>query len=57
MQVFILMGQSNMLGFGKVGPEDKQGTLEYLIKKEGKYRHLVEDQATGRSGETFNTFK
>ena len=44
VKVFILMGQSNMLGFGKVGPEDKKGTLEYLIKKEGKYPHLVDDQ-------------
>ena len=44
VKVFILMGQSNMLGFGKVGPEEKNGTLEYLTKKEGKYPHLVDDQ-------------
>ncbi len=44
IKVFILMGQSNMLGFGRVGPEDKNGTLTYLTKKEGKYPHLVDDQ-------------
>jgi len=44
VKVFILMGQSNMLGFGRVGPEDKKGTLQYLTKKEGKYLHLVDDQ-------------
>ena len=44
VKVFILMGQSNMLGFGRVGPEDKQGTLTYLTKKEGKYPHLIDDQ-------------
>ncbi|MBW8040941.1 MAG: hypothetical protein FVQ85_13180 [Planctomycetes bacterium] len=43
VKVFILMGQSNMLGFGKVGPEEKNGTLEYLTKKKGKYAHLVDD--------------
>ena len=43
VKVFILMGQSNMLGFGRVGPEDKNGTLTYLTKKEGKYPHLVDD--------------
>lgn len=44
VKVFILMGQSNMLGFGKVGPEEKNGTLEYLTKKKGKYAHLLDDQ-------------
>jgi alpha-galactosidase len=42
VQVFILMGQSNMLGFGRIGPEDQQGTLEYLTRKEGRYPHLVD---------------
>jgi hypothetical protein len=33
VQVFILMGQSNMLGFGRVAPEDKNGTLSHLVKQ------------------------
>ena len=44
VQVFILLGQSNMLGFGRVGPEEKQGTLTHAIKTSGKYAHLVDDQ-------------
>ena len=37
VQVFILLGQSNMLGFGKVA-----GSLE-AATKEGKYPYLVDD--------------
>jgi alpha-galactosidase len=37
------MGQSNMLGFGRVGPADKQGTLEHLVK-DGKYPNLVDSE-------------
>jgi alpha-galactosidase len=44
IQVFIMMGQSNMLGFGRVGPEDQKGTLENLVRKEGRYPHLIDDQ-------------
>ncbi len=43
VQVFILLGQSNMLGFGKLGPEEKNGTLTSLTKKHGKYPHLLTD--------------
>lgn len=40
VQVYVLLGQSNMLGFGRVGPADKQGTLEYMMKEKGKYQNL-----------------
>lgn len=43
VKVFVLMGQSNMLGFGKVAGPDKAGTLEHLTQKEGKYPFLVDD--------------
>ncbi|MCB9871927.1 MAG: sialate O-acetylesterase [Planctomycetes bacterium] len=42
VQVFILMGQSNMVGFGRVSDRGKQGTLEELCTKRGKYRYLVD---------------
>ena len=42
--MFILLGQSNLLGFGRVAPADKQGTLEYMIKEKGSYQHLVDDE-------------
>jgi len=41
VQVFILMGQSNMLGFGKV-QGDQEGTLAHAID-EGKYPYLIDD--------------
>lgn len=42
VQVYIMLGQSNMLGFGRVGPQETKGTLEYLVKSQGKYPHLVD---------------
>ena len=44
VKVYILMGQSNMLGFGRINPDTTKGTLAYLTKKEGKYPHLVDDE-------------
>lgn len=43
VKVFILLGQSNMLGFGRIDPEDQKGTLSYLVKKEKKYPYLIDD--------------
>ena len=42
VQVYILMGQSNMLGFGTIaGTTD--GTLEYAVKTKNKYPYLVDN--------------
>jgi hypothetical protein len=30
VKVFILMGQSNIVGMGDIGPETNKGTLTYL---------------------------
>jgi len=43
VKVFILLGQSNMLGFGHVSPEDKEGTLEHAVRKKGMYKFMVDD--------------
>ena len=43
VQVYILMGQSNMLGAGKIGPADAPGTLEYAIQEEDKYPYLIDE--------------
>lgn len=43
VKVFILMGQSNMLGAGKVSGPDKKGSLENATKKESLYPFLVDD--------------
>lgn len=41
VKVFILMGQSNMLGFGKINGGD--GSLDHAIKTKGLYKHLQDD--------------
>lgn len=46
VKVFILMGQSNMLGLGDVGPVGKRRSLEYAVKKKRRYQFLV-----GKSGQ------
>ena len=43
VKVFILMGQSNMLEMGNVAG-DKDGTLEYAVKKEGLYPFLIDGE-------------
>jgi hypothetical protein len=43
VQVYILLGQSNMVGAGNVNPEEKDGTLTHATKKKGKYPYLVDD--------------
>ncbi|MFN7876980.1 MAG: hypothetical protein ACK5PB_16790, partial [Pirellula sp.] len=43
VKVYVMLGQSNMLGFGRVEPKDTKGTLEYLIHTKGMYTHLVDD--------------
>jgi hypothetical protein len=40
VQVFILMGQSNMVGLGKITGAD--GSLETAVKQKKKYPHLVD---------------
>lgn len=48
VQVYVMLGQSNMLGFGRVGPKDVKGSLEYLIHHSGKYPHLIDDAGNWR---------
>lgn len=44
IKVFILMGQSNMVGMGELEPETTLGTLAYLTRKKGRYPWLVDDR-------------
>lgn len=46
VQVFIMMGQSNMVGLGATGPESKNGSLEYYCKTEKKYPYLLADDGS-----------
>jgi len=43
VKVFIMMGQSNMFGMGVISPEEKNGTLEYVTKKDKKFPYLLDD--------------
>lgn len=43
VKVYILLGQSNMVGAGKVGPADKDGSLEHAVKTKKKYPYLIDD--------------
>ncbi len=42
VQVYILLGQSNMVGAGKIAG-DKEGSLEHAAKTKKKYPYLVDD--------------
>ena len=44
VQVYVMLGQSNMLGFGRVDSIDTPGTLENLVKKQNKYPHLITEE-------------
>lgn len=41
VQVYILLGQSNMLGFGKI--EGGDGTLSHAVKEKNLYPYLIDD--------------
>lgn len=41
VQVFILLGQSNMVGMGKIAGPD--GSLEHAVKTKGRYPYLVDE--------------
>lgn len=48
IKVFILLGQSNMVGMGSVKGEQKDGTLEHAVKTKNKYQYLVDDNGEWR---------
>ena len=45
VQVFVLLGQSNMLGFGKVNPTKgkAEGSLTHAVKEKALYPYLVDE--------------
>lgn len=43
IKVFILLGQSNMVGMGKVQGKDTDGTLEHAVKTKNLYQFLVDE--------------
>ena len=49
VQVFILMGQSNMVGLGKVS--GREGSLEYAVKEKKLFPYLVDAQGAWKARE------
>ena len=43
VKVFVLAGQSNMVGMGNIGALGTPGSLETITKNENKFTHLVDD--------------
>jgi len=43
VKVYILLGQSNMVGFAPSGPRETKGKLEFLVKEQQRYPHLVDN--------------
>jgi alpha-galactosidase len=43
VKVYILSGQSNMVGMGDLGPLGTQGTLETLVKSNKKFPNLIDE--------------
>lgn len=45
VQVYVLLGQSNMLGFGKIDPSKgkSEGCLTHAVKEKNLYPYLVDD--------------
>ncbi len=43
VQVYILLGQSNMVGAGKI-TGDKEGSLTYAVQQKNKYPYLVDEE-------------
>lgn len=45
VKVFILAGQSNMVGDGRIEPADTKGTLAYMVRKSDRkdqFKHLID---------------
>jgi arylsulfatase A-like enzyme len=45
VKVFVLAGQSNMVGDGHIEPAEKPGTLAYMVQnsdKAGRFQHLID---------------
>lgn len=51
VQVYILLGQSNMLGEGTI-EGNKNGTLEFAVHSEGKYQYLLDSSGGWQSLDT-----
>ena len=52
VKVYIMMGQSNMLGEGRVGPATTNGTLEYAVTTQKMYPYMVDSTGAYKTSAT-----
>ena len=48
VKVFIMMGQSNMIGFGRIDPVDTPGTLAHVTQAQNSDQHLLTNDGKWR---------
>lgn len=41
LKVYVMLGQSNMVGFGRMDPQEQVGTLKNLVHEQNRYPELV----------------
>ena len=46
VRVYVLLGQSNMVGFGRIDGADQEGTLEHLCRRQGRYPGLLREDGS-----------
>lgn len=46
VEVFVLLGQSNMVGFGSVDAKDQPGTLKAVVDQDRRWQHLRNDDGS-----------
>lgn len=46
LKTYIMMGQSNMVGFGRIEPREQQGTLSHLVHEQKRYPELLNEDGS-----------
>ena len=46
LKVYIMMGQSNMVGFGRIQPQEQVGTLAHLVHEQQQFPELLADDGS-----------
>jgi arylsulfatase A-like enzyme len=42
LKVYVMLGQSNMVGFGRIDPQEQVGTLSQLVREQQRYPELMD---------------
>ena len=44
LKVYVMLGQSNMVGFGRIEPRDQVGTLSHLVNEQKRFLELIDQE-------------